>query len=49
MGELRHGSNGDGTKYGKPFKKRGILGIYLNMINGTLEFAINGEYFGVAF
>lgn len=32
VGELRHGSNGDGTKYGKPFKKRGILGIYLNMI-----------------
>lgn len=49
MGELRHGSNGEGIKYGKPFKKRGILGVCLNMDKGTLEFAIDGEYLGVAF
>ena len=48
-GELRHGSNGEGTKYGKPIKKRGIVGVCLNMSEGTLEFAIDGEYFGVAF
>lgn len=49
MGELRHGSNGEGIKYGKPVKKRGILGVCLNMDQGTLAFAIDGEYFGVAF
>jgi hypothetical protein len=31
------------------FKKKGILGVFLDMDNGTLEFAIDGEYFGVAF
>jgi hypothetical protein len=34
MGQLRHGSNADGKKYGVSFKKRGILGIYLDMDKG---------------
>lgn len=49
MGQLRHGSNAEGTKYGKLFKKKGILGCCLDMNAGTLAFAIDGEYFGVAF
>jgi len=31
MGQLRNGSNAEGIKYGKPFKKRGVLGICLDM------------------
>ena len=49
MGQLRHGSNASGPSYGKRFKKEGILGVCLNMNNGTLSFALNGEYFGVAY
>ncbi len=49
LGQLRHSSNALGIPYGKPFKKRGILGVCLNMNNGTLAFALDGEYMGVAF
>lgn len=49
LGQLRYGSNAAGTQYGKRFKKEGVLGIYLNMNKGTLSFALNGEFFGVAF
>lgn len=49
MGQLRHGSNSDGMKYGLPFKKQGILGVYLNMNQGTLSFSLDGVYFGIAF
>lgn len=42
LGQLRHGSNATGTAYGKRFKKDGILGVLLNMNNGTLSFALNG-------
>lgn len=42
LGQLRHGSNATGAAYGKRFKKDGILGILLNMNNGTLSFALNG-------
>ena len=48
-GQLRNGSNSSGNKYGKAFKSAGILGICLNMFEGTLSFALDGEYFGVAF
>ena len=46
---MRHGSNAEGKKYGKPFKKKGILGVYLDMEKGTMAFALDGEYFGQAF
>jgi len=46
---LRHGSNSVGPKYGKPFKKQGVLGVFINMNKGTLAFALDGQYFGVAF
>jgi hypothetical protein len=49
LGELRHGSNANGVKYGKFFKKKGILGVLLDMDKGTLSFAIDGEFFGQAF
>lgn len=49
LGQLRHGSNALGVPYGKPFKKRGVLGVCLNMNSGTLSFALDGEYMGVAY
>lgn len=49
VGQLRNGSNALGRQYGKPFKRQGILGVFLNMNKGTLAFAIDGVYFGVAF
>jgi len=49
LGQLRNGSNASGTAYGKKFKKDGALGIYLDMTKGILSFALNGEFFGVAF
>lgn len=49
LGQLRHGSNASGPQFGKRFKKEGFLGIYLNMNKGTLSFALNNEYIGVAF
>lgn len=49
LGQLRHNSNASGNQYGKRFKKEGVLGVFLNMNKGTLSFALNGEYMGVAF
>lgn len=34
MGQLRHGSNAEGKKYCKAFKKKGILGVLLDMDKG---------------
>lgn len=49
LGELRRGEDSNGIKYGKKFRKSGIIGICLNMDQGTLSFSLNGEYFGIAF
>ncbi|TNV76303.1 hypothetical protein FGO68_gene7058 [Halteria grandinella] len=48
-GELRHNSNSTGDKYGKSFYTGDIVGVYLDMIEGTLAFSRNGVYWGVAF
>ena len=49
LGQLRYNSNASGGQYGKRFKKEGVLGCCLNMNKGTLSFALNGEYFGIAY
>lgn len=49
LGQLRHGNNAEGKKYGRPFKRKGILGVCLDMTRGTLSFALDGEFFGIAF
>lgn len=49
LGQLRHGNNCSGSNYGNKFKNKGILGVCLNMIKGTLSFALNEKYMGVAF
>jgi len=46
---LRHGNNAEGFKYGKPFKRKGVLGVCLDMEKGQLSFALDGEFFGVGF
>lgn len=48
-GQIRHNSNMHGSKYGKSFKRQGVLGVCLNMNKGTLSFAIDGQFMGVAF
>ena len=49
LGQLRHSDNSLGTPYGKFFKKKGVLGVLLNMNIGTISFALDGEFMGVAF
>ena len=38
-----------GKKYGKHFKNQGVVGVFLNMNKGTLSFALDGSYMGIAF
>ncbi len=49
LGQLRHGNNSAGPKYGKTFKNNGYLGLCLDMNKGQICLALNGEYLGVAF
>mmetsp|Transcript_31589 Transcript_31589/g.48287 ORF Transcript_31589/g.48287 Transcript_31589/m.48287 type:complete len:172 (+) Transcript_31589:1193-1708(+) len=42
IGQVRHNSNMHGRKYGKSFKRQGILGVYLNMNKGILSFSLDG-------
>lgn len=49
VGQLRSNSNAVGPGYGEKFKTRGTLGVCLNMDKGTLSFALDGQYWGVAY
>jgi len=49
LAQLRHGSNSVGGPYGKKFKKTGVLGVCLNMNQGSLSFALDGDYWGEAY
>ena len=49
IGQLRHCDGANGPQYGKQFKRSGCLGVLLDMDKGTLSFALDGEYMGVAF
>jgi len=39
----------NGEKYGKKFKGTAIVGVYLNMDEGVLQFSLNSEIFPKAF
>ena len=49
IGQLRHCDGANGPKFGKNFKRSGCLGALLDMNKGTVSFALDGEYLGVAF
>lgn len=49
IGQLRHCDCANGPKYGKAFKRNGILGVFLDMSRGTLAFSLDGEFMGIAF
>jgi hypothetical protein len=48
-GETRHNSNSTGPKYGSALQPGDTLGVALDMVDGTLSYYRNGQYWGVAF
>lgn len=48
-GQLRHNSSSSGAKYGAQLKVGDIVGVALDMVDGTLTFYRNGECWGEAF
>lgn len=48
-GELRHNSNSTGPKYGTQLSSNDIIGVALDMVEGTLAFYRNNEYWGIAY
>ncbi len=38
-----------GPKFGRPFKKNGVLGLCLDMDKGELSFSLDGDYMGVGY
>ena len=48
-GETRHNSNSSGPKDGSQLQPGDILGVEVDMVEGTLEFLRNGSSWGIAF
>jgi hypothetical protein len=48
-GYTRHCSNSDGRSYGSGYKVNQTLGVYVDLLVGTLAFSVDGDYFGLAF
>ena len=48
-GQTRHGSNSTGPYYGSQLVAGDIIGVALDMVEGTLGFYRNGQYWGIAF
>jgi hypothetical protein len=48
-GELRHNSNSTGPKYGTQLSSNDIIGVALDMVEGTMSFYRNNEYWGIAY
>lgn len=48
-GELRHNSNSTGAKYGTQLKEGDIIGVALDMVEGSMIYYRNGESWGIAY
>ena len=48
-GQTRHGSNSTGPNYGSQLVAGDIIGVALDMVEGTLSFYRNQQFWGVAF
>ena len=48
-GQTRHNSRISGKKYGSSFKMGDIIGMAVDMIDGTIEYSNNGQSWGCAF
>ena len=48
-GELRHNSNSTGPKYGSAITTNDVIGVALDMVDGTVSFYKNGFSWGVAY
>ena len=48
-GQTRHGSNSTGPQYGSQLTAGDIIGVAIDMVDGTLSFFRNQQSWGVAF
>ena len=48
-GQTRHGSNSTGPHYGSQLVAGDIIGVAVDMVDGTLSFYRNQQCWGVAF
>jgi hypothetical protein len=48
-GQTRHNSNSTGPNYGSQLASGDIIGIALDMVEGTLVYYRNGQSWGIAF
>ena len=48
-GQTRHNSNSTGPSYGTQLASGDIVGVALDMVEGTLAYYRNGNYWGIAF
>jgi hypothetical protein len=48
-GQTRHNSKGFGSNYGETFKGKDTIGVYVDLVLGTVFFEKNGKVFGDAF
>eukprot|EP00349_Pseudokeronopsis_sp_Brazil_P008202 CAMPEP_0202965410 /NCGR_PEP_ID=MMETSP1396-20130829/9394_1 /ASSEMBLY_ACC=CAM_ASM_000872 /TAXON_ID= /ORGANISM="Pseudokeronopsis sp., Strain Brazil" /LENGTH=127 /DNA_ID=CAMNT_0049688113 /DNA_START=246 /DNA_END=625 /DNA_ORIENTATION=- len=48
-GQLRHNSKSEGDKYGKIFRGKDTVGVYVDQVDGVIFFSKNGEVFRDAF
>ena len=48
-GQTRHNSNSTGPNYGTQLASGDIIGVALDMVDGTLGYYRNQTYWGVAF
>mmetsp|Transcript_26726 Transcript_26726/g.48156 ORF Transcript_26726/g.48156 Transcript_26726/m.48156 type:complete len:223 (+) Transcript_26726:569-1237(+) len=48
-GYCRHNSNSGGNQYGSGYRLNQTLGVYVDLMEGTLAFSVDGVYYGHCF